>query len=110
MLEMHLAPGFLQPVVEWLDGLPLYMLILREASVYAPLAGAGLMLLRSRHAAVAFVIGFAASAACYSQIMLHHFGDPRCTLLVQWVLAVRQIAIGVQWWLARRMFWAGYLD
>ena len=92
-----------------LDGFPAWAIAAWAIGVWASLAGAVLLLLRSRHAAIAFVISFlgaAVSFAYQARLELPASVDTTANRIMPIIVVVLIVA---QWWYARLQTKAGVL-
>ncbi|MBW8783546.1 MAG: hypothetical protein JF593_02730 [Novosphingobium sp.] len=96
---MKVDPAFLAKI----DGAPAWATGGWAVGVWASLAGSLLLLLRSRHAALAFLVSLIGAVVSFSWM----YGARIMPTLV--VPAVIVGAIVLQWWYARRMDGAGVL-
>lgn len=98
-----------EQAVAWLDSFPVWAAALWAIGVWSSVAGALLLLLRSRHAATAFLVSFVAAAINFA----YQFATPQPEALsgsdAMIMPLVVLVAIILQWWYARRQAAAGVL-
>jgi hypothetical protein len=94
----------------WLDSFPVWASAMWAIGVWGSVLGSILLLIRSRHAATAFVISFIAAAINFAfettMETMPQLADNTMSKVMPLVILA---AIALQWWYARRMRAAGVL-
>ncbi len=98
-----------QAMLVWIDSFPIWVQILWPVGVWGSLLGSVLLLLRSRHAATAFLVSLAGAAGSFA----YQFSAPAPAALdtaANKVIPLVIVAIVIfLWWFARRASAQGIL-
>ncbi len=94
----------------WLDSFPVWASAMWAIGVWGSVLGSILLLLRSRHAATAFIVSFIAAAINFAfettMETMPQLADNTMSKVMPLVILA---AIALQWWYARRMRAVGVL-
>ena len=112
MTKLH-DPGYLKmfppEMIEWIDKMPVWATAMWAIGVWASLLGSVLLLLRSRHAAITFLVSLVAAAISFAY---QHASSlpPSLDTGNNWMMTVVILgAIVLFWWYSRRMQASGVL-
>lgn len=108
-LEFFQSMGFDEEVFAWFEAIPVWATAAWAIGVWVSLVGSVLLLVRSRHAATAFLVSLVGAAASFAYqftsdrpASLEGFGNTVMPVVIL-------IVIALQWYYARRMAAAGVL-
>lgn len=98
-----------QQIIDWVEGFPLWAMIAYALGVWGSVAGSVLLVLRSRHAATAFLVSLVAAAVSFAAQAMTPLPPALDTTTAKVMPFAIMVIILALWWYARKQSENGLL-
>ncbi len=108
-MEYLAQMGDPKAMLAWIDAFPLWAQVMWPVGVWASVLGSVLLLMRSRHAVLAFLVSLVGAVVSFASQMIHPMPSSNNALMNMIMPLVIVAVIVVLWWYARRAMMRGWL-